>query len=176
MSAETRLKCRESMCKGSMAALPGTYLLPGTHQLWQPQTKPPMGGSAWLERCQGQPAHAGSARTLPQGPCPSQGSLLPLATLQGKGSLASKEFLHPSPGGTCAESANTAIPKKLQNKTDALLESYVRFSSSVRNWAPSGCSRLRGSCTTLLSHRFISFFFFFLVESKNLSEEIITLK
>lgn len=90
------------------------------------------------------------------------------------GSSASKELLQPSPGGTCAESANTAIPKKLQNKPDALVEIYVRFHSSVRNWAPSGCSRLRGSCKIFISHRFI--FFFFSFESKSLSKEIITLK
>lgn len=108
------------------------------------------------------------ALSLPQGP--SQGSLLPLATLQGKGSPASKELLHPSSGGTCAESANTAIPKKLQNKPDALVEIYVRFSSSVRNWAPSGCSRFRGSCKIFLSHRFLSgiFFLFYFVFFFNL--------
>lgn len=116
------------------------------------------------------------ALTLPQDPCPSQVLLLLLTTLQGKGSLASKELLHPSPGGTCAESANTAIPKKLQNKPDALVEIYVRFSSSVRNWAASDCSRFRDSCKIFISHRFLSFFFFFAFESKSLSKEIITLK
>lgn len=33
ISAETGLKCRDSVCKGCRAALPGTCLLSGTHQL-----------------------------------------------------------------------------------------------------------------------------------------------
>lgn len=62
-----------------------------------------------------------------------------------------KGLLHPSPGGTCAELANTAIPKELQSKPEALAEIYVGFYSSVRNQDPSVCSRLRDS------YKFISF-------------------
>lgn len=107
-------------------------------------------------------------------PALPRGSLPPLITPQAKGSSAQEGLVHPSPGGTHVESATTAIPRELQNKPEAPAEIYAGFSSSMRNRAPSVSAPGSGTPTSsFLSHIYILLFFF---ESKNLSEEIMTLK
>jgi len=137
----------------------------------------PLRHSAGLERCRGCLAHMGphALPSLSHGaPAHPRGSQLPLAAPQLKASSASEGLLHPSPGGTCAEFASTAIPRELQNKPEAPADIYAGFSSSVRNRAPSVCFRLRDSYKFFsFSYKYI-FFFFFSFESTNLSEEIMT--